>query len=77
MSLDPENSAYLDSLGWVHFRLGDIAEAERWLRRAVDLGGNLGDGTIFCHLGEVLLAGGERAAGGKPREAPRLPGITA
>jgi tetratricopeptide (TPR) repeat protein len=61
VSLDPENSAYLDSLGWVHFRLGDIAEAERWLRRAVDLGGNLGDGTIYCHLGEVLLAGGERA----------------
>ena len=60
VSLDPDNSAYLDSLGWVHFRLGDLAEAERWLRRAVDLGGNLGDGTIYCHLGEVLLAGGDR-----------------
>ena len=60
VSLDPENSAYLDSLGWVHYRLGDLAEAERWLRRAVDLGGNLGDGTIYCHLGEVLLAGGDR-----------------
>jgi tetratricopeptide (TPR) repeat protein len=60
VSLDPGNSAYLDSLGWVHFRLGDLAEAERWLRRAVDLGGNLGDGTIYCHLGEVLLAGGDR-----------------
>ncbi len=60
VSLDPENSAYLDSLGWVHFRLGDLAEAERWLRRAVDLGGSLGDGTIFCHLGEVLLEGGDR-----------------
>jgi tetratricopeptide (TPR) repeat protein len=61
VSLDPENSAYLDSLGWVHYRLGDLAEAERWLRRAVDLGGNFGDGTIYCHLGEVLLAGGDRA----------------
>jgi len=60
VSLDPENSAYLDSLGWVHFRLGDLAEAERWLRRAVDLGGGLVDGTIFCHLGEVLLEGGAR-----------------
>jgi len=60
VSLDPENSAYLDSLGWVHFRLGDLAEAERWLRRAVDLGGNLGDGTIYCHLGEVLLVGGDQ-----------------
>jgi tetratricopeptide (TPR) repeat protein len=59
VALDPENSAYLDSLGWVHFRLGDLEEAERWLRRAVDLGGDLGDGTIYCHLGEVLLAGGD------------------
>jgi tetratricopeptide (TPR) repeat protein len=60
VALDPENSAYLDSLGWVHFRLGDLAEAEHWLRRAVELGGNLGDGTVYCHLGEVLLVGGDR-----------------
>jgi tetratricopeptide (TPR) repeat protein len=63
VALDPENSAYLDSLGWVHFRLGDLDEAERWLRRAIDLGAGLGDGTIYCHLGEVLLSGGEREEG--------------
>jgi tetratricopeptide (TPR) repeat protein len=59
VALDPENSAYLDSLGWVHYRLGDTAQAEHWLRRAVDLGGDLGDGTIYCHLGEVLLNNGQ------------------
>ncbi len=63
VAIDPENSAYLDSLGWVHYRLGDLAEAERWLRRAVDLGGDIGDGTIYCHLGEVLLASGDREEG--------------
>jgi tetratricopeptide (TPR) repeat protein len=63
VALDPENSAFLDSLGWVHFRLGDLDEAERWLRLAVDFGGDLGDGTIYCHLGEVLLAGGDRDEG--------------
>jgi predicted Zn-dependent protease len=63
VALDPENSAYLDSLGWVHYRLGDLQEAERWLRRAVDLGGELGDGTIQCHLGEVLVATGDRDEG--------------
>jgi predicted Zn-dependent protease len=60
VALEPDNSSFLDSLGWVHFRLGDLEEAEHWLRRAVDLGGDLGDGTILCHLGEVLLAGGDR-----------------
>jgi tetratricopeptide (TPR) repeat protein len=59
VTLDPENVAYLDSLGWVHYRLGDFDEAERWLRRAIDFGGDLGDGTIICHLGEVLLVAGE------------------
>ncbi len=56
VALDPDNAAYLDSLGWVNYRRGDLDEAERWLRRAIDLGGNVGDGTMYCHLGEVLLA---------------------
>ncbi len=63
VALDPENPAYLDSLGWVHFRLGDLGEAEHWLRQAVDLGGTVGDGTILCHLGEVLLARGAQEEG--------------
>lgn len=54
---EPDNSAFLDSLGWVLFRLGDMAQAERWLRRALELGGN--DGTVLAHLGEVLMARGE------------------
>jgi tetratricopeptide (TPR) repeat protein len=63
VALDPENSAFLDSLGWVHYRLGDFGEAEQWLRRAVDLGGDVGDGTVYCHLGEVLLVSGDRDDG--------------
>jgi tetratricopeptide (TPR) repeat protein len=63
VSLDPENVAYLDSLGWVYYRLGELDEAERWLRRAIELGGDVGDGTILCHLGEVLLATNARDEG--------------
>jgi Flp pilus assembly protein TadD len=57
VAIDPENPAYLDSLGWVHYRLGDLDQAEYWLRRAVGFGG--GDGTILAHLGEVLLKQGD------------------
>jgi tetratricopeptide (TPR) repeat protein len=60
---EPDNVAYLDSLGWVHFRLGNLDEAERWLRRAVELDGSGADGTMLCHLGEVLLAKQERDEG--------------
>ncbi len=57
VEMDPENPAYLDSLGWVHFRLGALREAEYWLRRAIEF--NDGDGTLLAHLGEVLVATGE------------------
>lgn len=63
VALDPDNAAYLDSLGWVNYRRGNLEEAVRWLRRAVDLGGDVGDGTIYCHLGEVLLASDQSAEG--------------
>ena len=57
VTAEPENPAFLDSLGWVYYRLGSMDEAEFWLRRAIEL--NDGDGTLFAHLGEVLLARGE------------------
>jgi tetratricopeptide (TPR) repeat protein len=55
VSLQPDSAAYADSLGWVHYRLGNMEEAERWLRRSIALGGE--DGTILSHLGEVLVKG--------------------
>ncbi len=54
----PRNFSYLDSMGWVEFRRGRLGEAERWLRRAVELGGSA-EGTVVAHLGEVLLTKGE------------------
>jgi tetratricopeptide (TPR) repeat protein len=47
----PRNAAILDSLGWVLYRQGHLAEAEGYLRTAYldDRGGD-----IAAHLGEVL-----------------------
>ena len=56
VDLEPTNSAYLDSLGWVHYRLGNLEIAEQWLRRALQLGEP--DGTVLAHLGEILVARG-------------------
>jgi len=57
VEIDPENPAYLDSLGWVNYRLGAIDQAEFWLRRAIELSDE--DGTLLAHLGEILVANGE------------------
>ncbi|GMO30059.1 MAG: tetratricopeptide repeat protein [Termitinemataceae bacterium] len=33
----PQNAAYLDSLGWAYYKIGEMTEARQWLRRALDL----------------------------------------
>jgi tetratricopeptide (TPR) repeat protein len=50
---EPSNGAYLDSLGWVYYRLGRYAEAEQQIKRAVDL--NPGDPTMQDHYAEALM----------------------
>jgi len=48
---EPENPAYLDSMGWVLYKLGRYKEAMPWLEKAVKLPGG-GDATIWDHLGD-------------------------
>ncbi|MDR2398616.1 MAG: tetratricopeptide repeat protein [Spirochaetaceae bacterium] len=37
VDLNPDNAAYLDSLGWAYFKHGDTGEAKAWLRRALGI----------------------------------------
>ena len=48
---EPDNGAYVDSMGWVYFRLGRLDDARRELERAVVLTG--GDAVVREHLGDV------------------------
>jgi len=34
---NPDNAAYLDSLGWVSYKCGNIKDARGWLRKALDI----------------------------------------
>lgn len=61
--LNPEDPATLDSLGWVNYRLGNLGEAERYLRAAL---AKFPDHEVAAHLGEVLWAQG------KQREARKV-----
>ncbi|NIN08089.1 MAG: tetratricopeptide repeat protein [Planctomycetales bacterium] len=56
---EPDNMAYRDSLGWVHYRLGDHHQALAQLQRAVQLGADRPDGVIYDHLGDVYQALGQ------------------
>jgi len=59
LALKPDEAAIIDSYGWVHYRLGDLDEATRQLRRAYT---KVPDAEIAAHFGEVLWVGGERDA---------------
>jgi Tfp pilus assembly protein PilF len=48
---DPGNGAYVDSYGWVLYRLGRLEEARVQLESALTLTG--GDPVIHEHLGDV------------------------
>lgn len=54
LKLEPDNPAYIDTLGWILYRQGDFAEAERHLRRAGDLIPD--DPTVLEHRGDVMRA---------------------
>ncbi len=57
LALDPDNGAYLDSLGWVYFQLGRMDEAIEYLERASRLLET--DPIIFDHLGDAYLKRGD------------------
>jgi tetratricopeptide (TPR) repeat protein len=57
MQMAPGDPFIMDSMGWVQYRMGNLTEAEGFLRRAYAL---RNDPEIAVHLGEVLFAKGDQ-----------------
>ncbi len=57
VKIDPTNSSYLDSLGWVYFKLGKFDEAEKYLKDALRF--DASSATINEHLGDVYQKQGK------------------
>ena len=54
VELEPDNGAFVDSLGWAHFQLGQYEEARAFLERAAALVGE--DPVVLEHLGDLYVA---------------------
>jgi tetratricopeptide (TPR) repeat protein len=54
----PENSSYLDTYGWVHFRLGNYDQAERYILKAIEHGD--ASAVVHEHLGDVYYMQGRQ-----------------
>ncbi len=61
MALDaePENESFLDTRGWIYYKMGEYDEALEDIRKAVDAGGAGAD--VLVHLGDVHQALGNRS----------------
>jgi tetratricopeptide (TPR) repeat protein len=58
LEAEPENGAFLDSYGWVLFRMGKLKEAEQYIKKA--LAKNDKDAIIVEHLGDIYWAQGKK-----------------
>lgn len=57
LDTDPENGAYLDSLGWVYYKQNQLDKAVEKLQLALDRAGS--DPAIHDHLGDVYFKQGK------------------
>ncbi len=56
LAISPNEPSILDSMGWVLYRQGDLANAEQFLTRAY---ASFPDPEVAAHLGEVLWVSGK------------------
>lgn len=54
VALEPDNPAFLDSLGWVHYRLNSFQEALKFQLKAIEFSSSP-DPVMFDHLGDIHL----------------------
>jgi tetratricopeptide (TPR) repeat protein len=57
LKIDPDDSAIIDSMGWIKHKLGQNEDARGYLQKAYD---KTPDPEIAAHLGEVLWVLGQR-----------------
>lgn len=60
LKAQPKNGAYLDSLGWVYYRLGRHIEALKHLGAASKTEAAKEDATVFEHLADVYIKLGKK-----------------
>ncbi|MFA7677291.1 MAG: tetratricopeptide repeat protein [Candidatus Omnitrophota bacterium] len=57
---EPDNGAYMDSLGWVYYKKGDFNKAREYLEKSITY---IKDPEIYEHLGDLYIAIGEKEKG--------------
>ena len=59
MAADSSNSSYLDTYGWIFFKLGDYNKAYYYIKKAIDVDGE-NNAVLLEHLGDVMFMQGKK-----------------
>ena len=57
LAYEPNNHYILDSMGWIHFKMGNLEIAMKYIRKAYTINN---DPEIAAHLGEILWVQGKK-----------------
>ena len=60
MEADSSNSSYLDTYGWIFFKLGEYDKAYYYIKKAIDIDGET-NAVVLEHLGDVLYMQGKKS----------------
>jgi tetratricopeptide (TPR) repeat protein len=55
----PENSAFLDTYGWINYKMGNYSEAKKWIQKSIEFT-DAPSPTVLEHYGDVLYKLGEK-----------------
>ena len=53
IELEPKNPSYLDTIGWVYFKMNDIKRARRFIEESINIQGD--NAVVLEHLGDILM----------------------
>ncbi|GAB1370011.1 tetratricopeptide repeat protein [Candidatus Kapaibacterium sp.] len=53
LEIEPENSAYLDTYGWIQYQLGNYDTALEYVQKAIEK--NEASAEVFDHLGDIYI----------------------
>ena len=56
---NPGNATYLDTYGWILFQMGKIKDAEKYIRKALEHGGE-SSAEILEHYGDIMKVNGKK-----------------
>ena len=53
IDLEPENPSYLDTIGWIYFKLNNVNKAREYIEASIKITGD--NAVVLEHLGDVFM----------------------